>query len=226
MPATGPHPAFRDVDGIPAVDALLRHLAGQGIREAWLVSRALPGMVVHYFGDGSQWGVDATHVRQDGSPGSGGALMAARQHVTESTLVIDGALSTDLQLSAMFDAHRSANVDVTMCLAGGVRETAGLPRAQTDTSSGLIRTIIVEPPFPTDPGILCGVGVYVIEPQAVEPLKDAGAQADWVTDVLPLLAERGYVLGWQAGQDTRFDLPRRVRVMLPAGPRSALDLNV
>ena len=113
LPATGPHPAFRDVNGAPAADSLLRHLAGQGITDAWLVSRTLPGMVVHYFGDGSGWGLRATHVRQDGPAGSGGGLMAARQYITESTLLIDGALTTDLQLGEMFDAHRSADVDVT-----------------------------------------------------------------------------------------------------------------
>lgn len=213
LPATGPHPAFRDVNGTPAADALLRHLAGQGITDVRLVSRALPGMVVHYFGDGNRWGIRATHVRQDGPPGSGGALMAARQHITESTLVIDGALVTDLQLAPMFDAHRSADTDVTMCLAAEIKETAGLPRAQTDSSSGFVQEILTDPPFPAGPEILVGVGVYIIEPEAVEPLQKAGANADWVTDVLPALAPQNRIRGWQTDADTRFDLPRRVRVM-------------
>ena len=213
LPAAGPHPAFRDVDGTPAADALIRHLAEQGINDVWLVSRALPGMVVHYFGDGSRWGVRAAHLRQDGPPGSGGALMAARQHITESTLVIDGALVTDFQLTAMYDAHRSVDTDVTMCLAAEIKETAGLPRAQTDSSSGFVREILTAPPFPADPEILVGVGVYIIEPEAVEPLQKAGVNADWVTDVLPALARQNRVRGWQANPGARFDLPRRVRVM-------------
>ena len=213
LPATGPHPAFRDVDGTPAADMLLTHLAGQGITDAWLVSRALPGMVVHYFGDGSRWRVRATHVRQDGPPGSGGALMAVRNHITESTLVIDGALVTNFDLAAMFDAHRSTDIDVTMCLAGEVRETAGLPRARTDPSSRFVREILIDPPFPDEPEILLGVGVYIIEPEAVVPLQEAGVNADWVMDVLPDLAGQSRVHGWQADPGTRFDLPRRVRVM-------------
>ena len=213
LPATGPHPAFRDVNGMPASDALLRHLAAQGITEVWLVSRALPGMVVHYFGDGSRWGVSATHVRQDGSPGSGGALSAVRQQITESTLVIDGALVTDLELGAMFEDHRSADVDLTMCLTGDVQETAGLPRALIDSPSFFVQQILVDPPFPANPEILVGVGVYIIEPEAVEPLQTAGVNADWVTDVLPNLARQSRVRGWQANPGTRFDLPRRVRVM-------------
>ncbi len=213
LPASGPHPAFRDVNGAPAADTLLRHLATQGITEAWLVSRALPGMVVHYFGDGSRWGLGATHVRQDGAPGSGGALMAVRSHIAESTLVIDGALVTDFDLAAMFDAHRSANVDVTMCLAGEISEKAGLPRARIDPSSRLVREILIGPPFPDEPEILVGVGAYIIEPEAVEPLQKAGMNADWVTDVLPALAAQGRVHGWRADPGARFDLPRRVRVM-------------
>lgn len=213
LPAAGPHPAFRDMSGIPAADALLRHLAGQGITEVWLVSRALPGMVVHYFGDGSRWGVRATHIRQDGAPGSGGALMAVRQHITESTLVIDGALVTDLPLTAMFNTHRSADADLTMCVSNEVNETAGLPRARIDASSRLVRDILIAPPFPEDADILCGVGIYIIEPEAVEPLQEAGVNADWVTDVLPTLVQQSRVNGWQAQPGTRFDLPRRVRVM-------------
>ncbi len=213
LPATGPHPAFRQVDGIPASDALLRHLAGQGITDAWLVSRSLPGMVVHYFGDGSRWGIRATHVRQDGSPGSGGALTAVRQQITESTLVIDGALVTNLELASMFEAHRSADVDLTMCLADDVQETAGLPRARTDTHSGLVREILIEPPFPTDVGVSCGVGAYIAEPEAVQPLQTAGVNADWVRDVLPKFAAESRILGWQPEAGAQFDLPRRVRMM-------------
>ena len=213
LPATGPHPAFRDVNGMPAADALLQHFAGQGIADVWLVSRALPGMVVHYFGDGSRWGVSATHIRQDGAPGSGGGLMAARRHVTESTLVIDGALVTDLRLSAMYDAHRSADADLTMCLATEITEAAGLPRAQMDRTNGFVRDILTDPPFPADSEILVGVGAYIIEPEAVDPLQKAGVNADWVADVLPTLARNNRVRGWQAEPGTRFDLPRRVRVM-------------
>ena len=213
LPATGSHPAFRDVNGMPAAAALLRHLAGQGITEVWLVSRALPGMVVHYFGDGSRWGVRATHIRQDGAPGSGGALMAVRHHITESTLVIDGALVTDFRLNAMYDAHRAVDADLTMCVSNEVNETAGLPRGRMDPSSRLVQDILTTPPFPEDADILCGVGVYIIEPEAVEPLQEAGVNADWVTDVLPTLARQSRVHGWRAGPGIRFDLPRRVRVM-------------
>ena len=213
LPAAGLHPAFRDVNGVPAADTLLRHLAGQGITDVWLVSRALPGMVVHYFGDGSRWGLSATHVRQDGPPGSGGALMAVRNQIAEPTLVIDGALVTNLQLSPMFDAHRSADADVTMCLARDLGESAGLPRARTDPSSRLVREILIDPPFPDEPEILLGVGVYIIEPKVVVPLQEAGVNADWVTDVLPILAGQSRVQGWQADPADRFDLPRRVRVM-------------
>jgi len=213
LPAAGPHPAFRDVDGMPAADALIRHLAGQGITSVWLVSRALPGMVVHYFGDGSPWGVGATHIRQDGAPGSGGGLMATRQHITESTLVIDGALVTDFHLTTMYDAHRSADADLTMCLAAEIKETAGLPRAKMDRTTDFVREILLDPPFPVDPEILVGVGVYIVEAEAVEPLQQAGVNADWVTDVLPTLARNNRVHGWQAEPGTRFDLPRRVRVM-------------
>ena len=107
LPATGPHPAFRDVNGTPVVDRLLQHLAQQGITDIHFVTRTLPGMVVHYFGDGSRWGVRASHIRQDSPPGSGGALRAAQQYITESTLIIDGALAADLDMTAMFEAHRT-----------------------------------------------------------------------------------------------------------------------
>ena len=226
LPATGPHPAFRDANGAPAVDSLLRHLAGQGITDAWLVSRTLPGMVVHYFGDGSAWGVNVTHVRQDGPAGSGGGISAARQHITESTLVIDGALATDVQLSAMFDAHRSANADVTVCLAADVPESAGLPHANREESSSLINRILLDPPFPTGPETPCAVGAYIVEPESIEPLATAGVNADWIRDVLPALAENGRVRAYLPDPKTRFDLPRRIRAMqMQPQPGSGRGLN-
>ena len=213
LPATGPHPAFRDVNGAPAVDSLLRHLAGQGITDAWLVSRTLPGMVVHYFGDGSAWGLRATHVRQDGPAGSGGGLMAARQYITESTLLIDGALPL-MSISAQCSMPIARQMLTSpVCLVDDMRESAGLPRVRIDTSSNLINAIHLDPPFPTGPQTLCAVGAYIVEPESIEPLKTAGVNADWIRDVLPGLAENGRVQAYVPDTKTRFDLPRRVRVM-------------
>ena len=214
LPAIAPHPAFRDVNGAPAADALLQHLAGQGITDVWLVCRTLPGLVVHYFGDGSRWGIRATHLRQDGRPGSGGALMAAREQLTETTLIIDGALATDMNLSLVIEAHRRENAALTMCLAGELQEAAGLPRARVDRSTGRVSEILIDsPPQPDGETPLYGVGVYIAEPEAVEPLWTARVSTDWVRDILPTLAEQGLIQAWQAEPGTRFDLPRRARAM-------------
>ncbi len=226
MPASGPHPAFRDIDGVPAADLLLRRLSAQGITDAWLVSRNLPGLVVHYFGDGGAWGLRATHVRQDGPAGSGGAMAAARQYVTESTLLIDGALVTTVPVATLFKAHRRMDVDATMCLTASVGESAGLPRARIDRASGLVRQIFPEPPFPESEDTLCAVGAYIIEPAAA--LQESNAMsADWVRDALPGLAERERVGGWEADAGVTVDLPRRVRaVRLGQRPGAVRNVNV
>ncbi len=213
LPATGPHPAFRQVNGVPAADLLLRHLAQQGITDAWLVSRSLPGMVVHYFGDGTSWGLRVTHVRQDGPQGSGGSISAARDHITESVLLIDGTLVTNVRLGALFDAHRRVDVDVTMCVSTVVRESAGLPQVRVEEPAGLIRVILPDAPLAAENDDLRGIGAYIIEPESVQPLESAGVNADWIGDVLPELADRGRVQIWVPDADISFDVPRRVRTM-------------
>ncbi len=211
MPLTGVHPAFRPVDGAPAADTLMRHLAQQSITDALLVCRNLPGLVVHYFRDGAEWGLRLSYLPQDRPLGSGGAIAQARSWLTETTLLIDGGLSTNLSLSDVIATHRATGADATMCLARPGAAPGGVPGALMERESRFVTDIYPDysasranAPVPEGHDLLVGVGIYIIEPAAASGL-DENRVVDWLADVLPDLARRRRVAGRMAGDDARFN---------------------
>ena len=225
MPLTGVHPAFRDVDGTPSADALMRHLAHQGITDALLVCRNLPGLIVHYFSDGAEWGLRLSYMPQDRPLGSGGAIAHARSWLTETTLLIDGGLSTNLSLSGLIETHRAIGADATMCLARPGSVPGGAPGALWERESRSVTDIYpdysasrADPSVPEGHDLLVGVGIYIIEPAAASNL-DENRVLDWLANVLPDLARHRRVAGWMAGDDARFNFApsRRALSLEPRG---------
>ena len=219
MPLTGVHAAFRDVAGAPAADSLMRHLASQGIRDARLVCRNLPGLVVHYFSDGAEWGLRLSYLSQDRPLGSGGAIAQARSWLAETTLLIDGGLATNVSLSGIGETHSRTGADVTICLAMPHAAPGGTPVVLMDRETGRVTEIHpdvsasrAEISVPDGHELLVGVGIYIIEPAAAADLDD-NRVVDWLADVLPGLAGGGRVVGWLAGDDAQFNFAPRRRAL-------------
>ena len=219
MPLTGVHPAFRDVNGAPAADSLMRHLASQGITDARLVCRNLPGLVVHYFSDGAEWGIRLSYMPQDRPLGSGGAIAQARSWLEETTLLIDGGLATNAPLSGIGETHGRSGADVTICVATPLAAPGGTPVVLMERQTGQVTEIHpdasasrAEIAVPDGHELLVGVGIYIIEPAAAAGLDD-NRVVDWLADVLPELARGGRVVGWLAGDDAQFNFAPRRRAL-------------
>jgi mannose-1-phosphate guanylyltransferase/phosphomannomutase len=188
------HPGFRIVDGLPVADRLVRHLVSQRVTDLRLVLHHLPGLIAHYFMDGSAWGARITYAYQERPLGSGGALAQAADFCTETVLLLPGVILTDFSLDAMAEAHRAAQADVTVAL-GTVQGARQRPYAVLDGRRRLTGYTVPRGGEPPPQGHFMDAGVYVVEPGVVQGLA-SDAVLDWSRDVMPTLVEEGRVAGW------------------------------
>lgn len=197
------HPAFQRVNGLPIVDRLIRHLASQDIVDICLVGHHLPGLVTHYFGDGSQMGTDITYIYQERPLGSGGALAQAVDFCTTTTLLVPGTVTTQVSIHSMLASHHASGADVTMALEA-LADADKRPRALVDEQNGRITSYLPNRDAVNEQKsslFLVDAGIYLVEPGVAHELTP-GVALDWRWDVLPTLVEHRRVQGWSSEAST------------------------
>jgi mannose-1-phosphate guanylyltransferase/phosphomannomutase len=187
-------PAFRAIEGRPAIVGLVEHLVDSGINELLLVIHQVPGLIAHFFGDGSSMGVRVTYGYQQNRSDTGRALAEASEFANGQTvLVAPGTIRTEIQVSDFVEHHRSYGGDVTVALTEiGSAGQSGRPAVTIDEDSRIAaydRT--GEPPDAR----WRDTGVFIIQPDLIERLSRAEA-ADWSRETMPALIAEGNVFGW------------------------------
>ena len=187
-------PAFRAIEGQPAIVGLVEHLVDSGIEELLLVIHQVPGLISHFIGDGSSLGVRITYLYQQKRSDTGRALAEASGFAGGQTvLVAPGTIRTDMPVADFVEHHRSHGGDVTAALTGiGSLGERRLPSVTMDGDSRIMtydRT--GEPP---DGGLL-DTGVFLVEPNVIEGLSRP-TPPDWSRETMPGLIAEARVFGW------------------------------
>ncbi len=73
-------------------------------------------MIHEYFGDGSKWGIEIRYLREDKKLGTAGALSLLETKPSDSFLVVNGDLLTNLNFKHLLDFHKNHHSDATMCV--------------------------------------------------------------------------------------------------------------
>jgi len=179
--------------GKPFLEYLVEWLRDQGFDDLVLCVGHRADQVRAHFGDGRRWGGHIAYA-VDASPlGTGGALKNAGEHVTGTTLVLNGDSYLEVHLRAMVDAHRArraadgravgtlATVRVEDTSAGGALEMEGAGRIGGFREKG-----------EAGPGWING-GIYVLEPEVWEAIPE-GRPVSIERETFPHLLTQGYHL--------------------------------
>src|SRR5213083_2848561 len=147
-----------------------------------------PRRIEEIFGDGSDLGIKIRYVVEPAPLGTAGAVKYAGDNLTESVVVFNGDVLTEIDLGAVIRLHRERRARATIVLTPVDNPSAyGLVETEPD---GRIRRFL-EKPNPDE--ITCdtiNAGIYVLEPDTFDRIpKDTPWSIE--RSFFPSLIERG-----------------------------------
>jgi NDP-sugar pyrophosphorylase family protein len=165
---------------------LLRQLPE--IDEVILSLNYQPRRIEEVFGDGAGTGVRIRYVVEPSPLGTGGAIRYAAQGVTDTLVVFNGDVMTNVDVAAVVALHRERKAKATIVLTPVDNPTAyGLVETESD---GRVRRFL-EKPNPDE--ITCdtiNAGIYILEPETFDRIpKDTPYSIE--RSYFPSLVERG-----------------------------------
>src|SRR6187431_1717054 len=147
-----------------------------------------PRRIEEIFGDGSNIGIKIRYVVEPAPLGTAGAIKYAGDQLTESVVVFNGDVLTQIDLGAVLRLHRERKAKATIVLTP-VENPRAYGLVETDASSNIQRFL----EKPGEDEITCNTinaGIYVLEPETFERIpKDTAWSIE--RSFFPSLIERG-----------------------------------
>ncbi|MFA7249135.1 MAG: NDP-sugar synthase [Dehalococcoidia bacterium] len=146
----------------PLLDHLLLHLRSHGFDQITLALTHRAEAIQQSFGRGERLGLALEYAYEDTPLGSGGAIAMIAGGWTETFLVCNGDIVTDLDLTAMLAAHRARGAELSISLFE-VDDPSPFGVADMD-GTGRIRRFVEKPPRDQAPSRLVNSGSWLFEP--------------------------------------------------------------
>ena len=150
----------------PLLDHLLLHLRAHGFDRITLALTHRAEAIQQSFGSGERLGLELEYAYEDTPLGSGGAIAMIAGAGTpnawdETFLVCNGDIVTDLDLSAMLEAHRARQAELSISLYE-VEDPSAFGVADLDGDR--IRRFVEKPPREEAPSNSINSGAWIFEP--------------------------------------------------------------
>jgi NDP-sugar pyrophosphorylase family protein len=165
-------------------------LRNAGITDVTLSLSYQPDKIEQVIGNGSDEGVNLRYITEPNPLGTGGAYKYAADTSDEPTIVFNGDILTDIDLSGMIAFHKERNAQATIALAP-VDDPARYGVAKTDSESRILN--FVEKPSAEQLGELTNTinaGIYILEPSILE-LIASDTNRSFEYHVFPEILEKG-----------------------------------
>jgi NDP-sugar pyrophosphorylase family protein len=147
-----------------------------------------PRRIEEVFGDGKDVGIKIRYVVEPAPLGTGGAIKYAGDKLTDSVVVFNGDVLTQIDLAAVIRLHRERKAKATIVLTPVENPTAyGL--VETD-AAGNIRRFLEKPSADEVTTNNINAGIYVLEPDTFDRIP---SDVSWSIErsYFPSLVERG-----------------------------------
>jgi mannose-1-phosphate guanylyltransferase len=171
--------------GRPVMEHIIRLLAKHGFDDVVANLHYFPDLIRNRFGDGSEYGVRLVYSYEPELLGTAGGVRNVREHFGDETfLIISGDALTDIDLGALWAAHKEK---------GGIA-TLALKRVDDTSQFGVVIVAddgriqgFQEKPDPAEAlSNLGNCGIYVFEPEIFDYFPEQEF-VDWAMDVFPTL---------------------------------------
>jgi NDP-sugar pyrophosphorylase family protein len=195
--------------GKPLVGYVAEYLAQQGIEDVIVNLHHRPDSVRAALGDGSQFGVRLQYVHEPVILGTSGALDNAREMIgTETFVVINGKLITDINLRAAIETHQRTGALATLVLR---RNVARERFSVVETSDGFVTRFAGMPapaplvdPFESDAPLMF-TGIQVLDARIFDYIPP-GVFSHTTVDVFPKAIAKGERIAAHVSEGTWFEL--------------------
>jgi len=177
---------------VPMIERVLGHLARHGVDEAVLSVGYRPDAFLAAYPDGIAAGVRISYAVEPEPLDTAGAIRFAAEHagLSETFLVVNGDVLTDLDVGALVAFHRSHRAVATIHLTR-VEDPTRFGVVPIDDDGRVLA--FVEKPLPGEaPSDLVNAGTYVLEADVLGRIP-AGRRVSIERDTFPALAADGEV---------------------------------
>jgi NDP-sugar pyrophosphorylase family protein len=179
----------------PILEIVLLQLKRAGFTNVVLSLGYRADLIVAFFGDGSNFGLEIEYVREDTPLGTVGAL-ALVGGLDEPFLVMNGDVLTDLDYAELLRRHADSDALITIAtVRKHVEITLGIPRMSGDGSGRLV-DFLEKPGIDVD----ASMGVYGVSPDVLKYIQPH-EKLDFPDLVHRLLTAGESVRAWSPGGD-------------------------
>ena len=147
----------------------LNTLRRAGIKDITLSLSYQPDKIEQILGDGSDYGVNLRFVTEPAPMGTGGAYKFAAEDLRDATIVFNGDILTDIDVSKVIEFHREKKAEATIVLTP-VENPSAYGLVETDGEGKVLqfreKPTAEELPFLTTNNI--NAGIYILEPSVLD----------------------------------------------------------
>lgn len=176
--------------GRPLVGYIAEYLAGQGVSEVMVNLHHRPESVRAALGDGSRYGIKLSYIEEPEILGTSGALDNAKEFLDSDTfIVINGKIVTDIDLQSALRTHRERDALATLVLKENrLREQFSMVLTRDGLVTGFGGMPASDNADEKPP--LMFTGIHIMEPRIFDYIP-RGVASDSVIDVYPKAMARG-----------------------------------
>jgi NDP-sugar pyrophosphorylase family protein len=161
-----------------------------GIKDITLSLNYQPDKIEQVLGDGTDYGVNLGFITEPSPMGTGGAYKFAAASIRETTIVFNGDVLTDVNISKVIDFHRKKKAEATIVLTP-VENPSAYGLVETNDEGKVLR--FLEKPKEEELADLTtnniNAGIYILEPSVLD-LIPKGENRSFEYNVFPDLLKR------------------------------------
>lgn len=116
MPLTKdkPKPMLK-VNNMPILEIILNNFKKEGFKDIYISVGYKKEIIMDYFKDGSEFGLNINYLKEEKPLGTGGCLFFLKEKIKKPLLVSNGDILTKVNYKSLIDSHIKTGSDVSIC---------------------------------------------------------------------------------------------------------------
>jgi len=152
----------------PILEIVISHLRAANITDIIITTGHLAELIRSFFKDGKQYGVNISYSNEDKALGTAGPLNLIREQLTDTFLLMNGDVLTDINYDDFIKYHKKQKSVATIALSKRVVniDFGVIKVTQDNLFSGWQEKPTIE--------YIVSTGIYLFEPESLDSLTEKG----------------------------------------------------